>query len=223
MFELINKVQAFRILHAALVKFGGRDKYEYKMGGVGLDDDGNGVPEIDCSHMVYEALKEAGLKIPYGYVQTGGLNSPKANNFFGQVDPADVVPGDLIVFREHVGIVINIRFDKETNKYRGSLFHSESHSKGPTTNGFVIDPSTYEGGYKNNYYGSIKAPITKFLRPKRTTQKAEVPSIYTTKWQFGISPGLVDNIRKSARWSRKTITDCTKATEAKWQKLKPWN
>jgi NlpC/P60 family len=64
---------------------------------------GSGRPlekETDCSHFVYQVYKRAGL--PYGFRTTSQL--PGASEF--EVLPESAArPGDLMLFRGHVGIV----------------------------------------------------------------------------------------------------------------------
>lgn len=226
---LISKEEAARILEAAQEKFGGSQEYEYRRGGSGADTDVNDIPEIDCSHMVYEALKKANIKIPYEYVMTATLNSEKANIYYGTVQPEELIPGDLIVFDGHVGIVKGVSLDTKIGKIRGSFFHSESYSGGPTTTGFVIDPTSSRPGYMDNYYGSKKKPITKFLRPKKERPTIKDVSLskpkkqiknaagakkdQKPKWQPKAKPKEIDT------WSFKTITDSFDAMNGKWQKV----
>jgi hypothetical protein len=168
--ELISKEDAAKIIEAAKEKFGGTP-YEYRRGGSGTDTNKNKIPEIDCSHLVFEALNEASIKIPYEYVMTAALNSQRATIYYGIVQPEELIPGDLIVFDGHVGIVKSVYFDNKIKKIRGTFFHSESFSGGPTITGFVVDPTSIRPGYDENYYGSKKKPITRFLRPKKEPDK----------------------------------------------------
>lgn len=173
--ELISKEEGAKILEAAEEKFYGAQEYEYRMGGSGTDTNKNKIPEIDCSHLVFEALKKANIIIPYEYVMTATLNSSKANVYYGTIQPEEVTPGDLIVFDGHAGIVKSTFFDAKTGKFHGTFIHSESYSGGPTTTGFIVDPTSSKAGYNENYYGSKRKPITKFLRPKKEREKPAPP------------------------------------------------
>jgi hypothetical protein len=233
--QLISKEGSARILDAAHKKYGSSQIYEYRKGGNGIDTDGNEIPEIDCSHLVYGALIAVNIKIPYTYVVTSALNSDKSEIYYGNILPEEVLPGDLIVFDGHVGIVESIFYDEVIQKLRGTFFHSESYSDGPTTTGFVVDPTSIRRGYEENYYGSKKKPIKKFLRPrsersvdkslsllipkKTIRQMAGAKEHEALKWESKMSSKRLKKSRRHDKWRIKTINDCTDAVAAKWQKV----
>ena len=56
--------------------------------------------ETDCSHFVYEVYKRAGL--PFGFLPTAELGNARE---FDLLPEKEAQPGDLMLFRGHVGIV----------------------------------------------------------------------------------------------------------------------
>lgn len=56
--------------------------------------------ETDCSHFVHEVYRRAGL--PYGFRPTAQLGNARE---FDLLPEKDARPGDLMLFRGHVGIV----------------------------------------------------------------------------------------------------------------------
>lgn len=58
--------------------------------------------ETDCSHFVYEVYRRAGL--PFAFHSTAGLSEARE---FDLLPEKDARPGDLMLFRGHVGIVDN--------------------------------------------------------------------------------------------------------------------
>jgi len=56
--------------------------------------------ETDCSHFVHEVYKRAGM--PYGFRPTAELGQARE---FDLLPEKDAQPGDLMLFRGHVGIV----------------------------------------------------------------------------------------------------------------------
>ncbi len=166
---LINPEMGLRILAKAKDLFAGIDsngnpRYEYRLGGDGRDTDSDGIPEIDCSHLVYEALTREGYNVRY--LTTAELNSDRAKRYFGEVPISDVREGDLIVFGNdrHVGIVESVWFDQNLGKYVGTFFHAEGFAAKPIISDFIYDPNGKNPDYR---YGDER-PITKFLRPKES-------------------------------------------------------
>jgi Ca2+-binding RTX toxin-like protein len=204
----ISAQESQALLDAAKAKYGGTDsngnrKYRYDEDGTGTDMNGDGIPEISCSQMVYKALKDAELPVQYlsarGDKQGRGLNSNWADRFYGQVDISDVRPGDLIVFRAHVGLVESVYYDTSIGKYRGTFFHSEGYSGGPTTTGFILDPRSQRPGYVDNYYGDNE-PITRFLRPKSPEPGGTYPPLTPSGnlvWPDGTIPVQSSESRRS--------------------------
>ena len=169
MSTLISREEGLRIITEAKRRFAGTDRngnplIEWRRGSDGTDTDGNGIPELDCSEMVYRTLEGLGYNVSdFG---TGFLNSDASAKYFGKVENmSDVREGDLIVFDGHVGIVESIWYDSNLRKYVGRFFHSERYAGGATTSDFILDPSKNWPGY---VYGDSNNPITKFLRPKES-------------------------------------------------------
>ena len=144
----------------------------------GVDTNGNNLKEIDCSHLVWEALKSAGCKVPYfttSYLNDYSLANKKPRycypgDYYDQVGAIgsngttiDVKPGDVILFNGHMGIVESIWWDPVVGAFVGTFFHSEGRSGAghPTTSRFI-----FAGGKNPNFHYGDEVPITKFLRPK---------------------------------------------------------
>jgi hypothetical protein len=176
MSNLISHEDGLRILSRAKDTFAGTDengkpRYEYKLGGKMIDTNGNGIPEVDCSYMVYDTLQKCGYSVVYPNLVTrelNDLNPNKAGRYFEEVTVNDVREGDLIVFDGHVGIVEGIWYDSNLGDYVGTFFHSETSERGgagkPVTSFFIYDANSENPTY---WYGDER-PITKFLRLKES-------------------------------------------------------
>jgi hypothetical protein len=108
----------------AFKKFAGKG-FEYVSGGSGEDKNNNGIPDIDCSHLVYSSLRAAGYDIPY--MTTARLNSPEADEYFEVVPREEAASenDDLILYNGHVGVFWGFG----STKTEGTFFGSQR--KGP--------------------------------------------------------------------------------------------
>ena len=113
--------------------------YEYSQAGRDKGNhDGDKFKEVDCSGLVYHALKNAGYRVDEKYPN---MNGNKAGNFttytlfngekltdyakqnFDQVAAKDAKPGDLIMFKkdgsgsQHIGIVAEVKDGKPVSYY----------------------------------------------------------------------------------------------------------
>jgi cell wall-associated NlpC family hydrolase len=81
--------------------------FEYVYGGSGGDKNMNGIPDIDCSHLIQTVLRAGGYSIPY--MTTSELNSTFAEKYFEIVPLNQGSPqqNDLILYESHVGIFIS--------------------------------------------------------------------------------------------------------------------
>jgi hypothetical protein len=103
--------------------------YEYG-GGKGLDTNGNGKKEIDCSTLVWKMLNGAGYNIPYH--TTAILNGNVTH--YEVVQWADVKAGDIAVWPSHTGFVESVDIPNGSGRFFGS-----QNSTGPASASFGTD------------------------------------------------------------------------------------
>lgn len=104
------------------------DKGDYEYGGgKGLDTNGNGKKEIDCSTLVWKMLNGAGYNIPYH--TTSVLNGNVTH--YDVIEWANVLPGDIAVWASHTGFVVTA----DIANRKGTFFGSQS-STGPAPASF---------------------------------------------------------------------------------------
>lgn len=103
--------------------------YEYG-GGKGLDTNGNGKKEIDCSTLVWKMLNGAGYNIPYH--TTAILNGNVTH--YDVVQWADVKAGDIAVWPSHTGFVESVDIPNGSGRFFGS-----QNSTGPASASFGTD------------------------------------------------------------------------------------
>ncbi len=117
-----------KALEYAKKKFVG---YKYKLG---YDPDGK---TIDYSHLVHEAFKGAG----YSYRYKTAAKQNWENENFKKVEDGRIQPGDVVLFKGHMGIVQS--FDPKTGS--GEFLGSQTKN-GPSVAKFSIgDPKVYWG------------------------------------------------------------------------------
>lgn len=163
------------ILSTAIEKYENKG-YEYSYGGWGGDKDKNGTLDIDCSHLVYEALKAAGYSIPYQ--TTSALNSSEADKYFETFSLDEAKPGDLILYPSHVGI-----FSTYDSKEKSGTFFG-SQSKGPGMATFT------EGTTTRKRWGTdfkILRPREQFKSKQNNTQLGLQPAQQPKRWSKGTS------------------------------------
>lgn len=165
-------------------------QYEYALvpaGRTGIDTDGNGLREVDCSVLVYNALRNAGYYLPgtaAGPFTTkvlfegSNLTELAKDNFSifsaEQVKSgtADLKPGDILMFKgvnggtsQHIAIFYG--YDNERNP----MFYGSQTSTGPgvATLKFNDPDNWWNGGPKTNG----KSQLIGALRPKEALYISE--------------------------------------------------
>lgn len=133
-------------------------------GGATYDWGGNTTEGIDCSHLVHALYRWAGIDVGSYCERRNGTNvcqtasgwPSHCMNYYQAVDPADVQPGDAIVWSGgHVGIV--------TDPVEGTYYGSQS-STGPAESNYLT----------NSYWcdGCARGSIT-FYRPSALANAVE--------------------------------------------------
>lgn len=90
---------------------------------------GGGASGIDCSHFVWEVLKEAGYS-QAPYIQAGDIPS---SHFYTRVSPQEVVDGDIVHFSggdPHIGIVVDPRVGMFIGAQSSTGVASRSYTEG---------------------------------------------------------------------------------------------
>lgn len=105
--------------------------YDYK---------GQSYDQIDCSHLVHQAFKDAGYN--YTYCTTGALPESSA---FTKVSLDSAQQGDIILFEGHMGFIEDCT--NEDGEFYGSFFGSQS-STGPASASFNSKKGPYWGKTK---------------------------------------------------------------------------
>jgi hypothetical protein len=116
------------------------------------------LPRADCSHLVHAVYQQAGL--PYSYVPSRALYAGAAP--FKRV--AHPLPGDLIVWPGHVGIVINPR---------NHSFYS-SFSSGPGVENY--DSKYWRRRGKRRFFRYVKSNVVVRDAPLAATKSAKSTS-----------------------------------------------
>ena len=135
---------------------------------VGKQKNGDPIVGFDCSGFVCHVIIESGYRIDY--VTTGGFSS---SNAFSKTPTNNVLPGDVIHFGGHVGIVIEYDSNTGTGSFKhmsgtgevGEMSFSYFITKQPKKN-----QKTPDG--KNYYYGA--RGIVSFYRVNNNRYSAEV-------------------------------------------------
>jgi len=147
-------------------------QYEYgQKGRTGVDTDHNGFREVDCSVLVYNALRNAGYYLPdssaAGFTTktlfsddnltktaTDNFTSFKAKDVFSR--EADLQPGDILLFKgvhgntsQHVAIFYG--YDEKNNV----MFYGSQTSTGPGV-AVVGKVGTYWNGEKSELIGAVR-------------------------------------------------------------------
>lgn len=144
---------------------------------VGKQSNGESIIGFDCSGFVCHVLNESGYR--NDYEPTKALSGSKA---FTEKNEDEVMPGDIILFNGHVGIVTE--YDPTT--YVGKFIHMSGDSSGGeiSISDFVSSINKYKQKFKKqlptnasgktfNYYGT-KKPVDKFIRINNDRYSAEV-------------------------------------------------
>lgn len=106
---------------------------------------------IDCSHLVNQVLRNAGMRTPYGSTEELLSRSVEdLERLYQVIDiparPAAALPGDLLVFGGHVVLLLNQHGDGS-----GTVVHSAAYKKDSTVGGIAIediDLAKYAGGMR---------------------------------------------------------------------------
>jgi len=164
------------------------------------DIDANGRLDIDCSHLVHNALVDAGYDIPY--LPTKALNSEEALKYFSVVPLDEATKDDLVLFPGHVRIYSGFDPSAMTGEFFGS------QSRGPGMARF--DPSG-RCGWKINFH--ILRPKKEFLirnhspAPnsvrKSNRWSTEVPrSANKVRWRLEADQSSLMAVDRFIRWQR---------------------
>lgn len=153
-------------------------QYEYgQKGRTGVDTDHNGFREVDCSVLVYNALRNAGYYLPdssaAGFTTqtlfsgdnltktaTDNFTSFKAEDVFSR--EADLQPGDILLFKgvngntsQHVAIFYGYDENKQM------MFYGSQTSTGPGV-------ASFTPGNEKEYWGGKDSKLIGALRPNES-------------------------------------------------------
>ncbi len=79
--------------------------------------------ETDCSHFVHHVYSSAGL--PYGYQSSRNFSRAVE---FQSIPPRDAQPGDIVLFRNHMGILSNTYRIISATRQKRSIQELEAHA-----------------------------------------------------------------------------------------------